>query len=150
MRFSRGEIVPLSVLLVVPVFLGTASGCSALTGLGDYEDCTQDCVDVGTASDDGPVIETTHDSGGSAADDASPAGDETSVETGEPPPPDDANGGDVSSSPDTGSDARATTEDAGVDAPFDAGTEAEASAPPPATGPTCGPKGTSNRCTSNQ
>jgi hypothetical protein len=158
MRFSRGEIVPLfvsravslAVLLVVAVFLGSASGCAALSGLGNYEECTEDCVGAGAQTDDGPTTDLTRDSGESVADDANPVGDETPAETGEPNPPDDANVNDASSSSEAESDARETP-DTGVVTPFDAGAEAEASSPPPPpTGPTCGPRGTSNRCTSNQ
>jgi hypothetical protein len=129
--------------------VGASGACAALDGLGDYQECVNTCADTSAGSNDADshvVLPT--ESGESTDDSAAPVEEET------PPPADDEAGGggdanfnDVSTPRDAEADAPGHVVEAGPDAPFDSGMEA---APPPMTGATCGPKGTSVRCYANQ
>jgi hypothetical protein len=130
-------------LLTCIALAGTSGACAALDGLSDYQECGGACADTKGGSGDGSsTAEIPMDSGESTPDGTAPVEEATTA--------DDEAGGEADVGlPDASSshEAGARVGDSGIDAPVDAGM---AAAPPPMTGATCGPVGTSNRCASSQ
>jgi hypothetical protein len=146
---------------------GGGGACAALSGLTNYQECAGECADVVTGTSDGSSVEPI-DSGNSVEDSTTPAEEVSSQgEEGSGP---DAAVADAFVPLDSGSDAPVRSLEAGshgpdassdsgfdawFDAGFDAGTDAGFDAgidtgPPPMTGPTCGPEGTTARCYAGQ
>jgi hypothetical protein len=126
---------------------GASGACAALDGLTDYQECTSGCVGTKVDSNDSSTLEMPMDSGGPAEESATPTSDDST-------PPDDEAGGavdanlnDVSPALDSGMDAPSPPDEASVMMGGDAGQDA---GPPPPTGTSCGPRGTTTHCSGSQ
>ncbi len=133
----------------VGALLATNGACAALSGLGDYEECSGTCEDATPLPSDaslGRDGQVRRDATGTTADVSSPPEEVSML-----PPPPDAEGEDVEAEagdvmqPEAGPDVVEPP-------PVDGGGDADAVAAPPdaGLGATCGPKGTTNRCTGSQ
>jgi hypothetical protein len=123
---------------------GALGACALLSGLADYRECVGDCADTTSNPTDGTRVEVPMESGNSLDDGPSlPEGASELEDVGAPP---EAGFVDVTLPVDAGSDAPAPPFDAQTDG-SDAGVD---TGPPPPPGATCGPKGTTVRCTASQ
>jgi hypothetical protein len=132
------------------VLVGASGACAALSGLADYHECTGDCADASADSTDARV-QVPADAGDSVEDQGAPV-DESPLEGEDATSPADGGFADVALPTDAEPDGPAAPIDAGTTG-LDAGglgSDAGNDASPPGLGPTCGPKGTTIRCTAGQ